>query len=403
MLTVEQNERLTQTGPGTPMGDLLRRYWWPIAASVDMDEDPVQPVRILGEDLTLFRSLKGEIGLIGKACAHRAISLAYGIPQENGLRCAYHGWTYNIEGKVVDMPFEPACLPLKVKAYQAQELGGLIWAYLGPVESTPLLPRLELLVRDDWNRSVTFRPLPCNWVQCNDNSLDPVHFEHLHGYFGDYWNRKHGIDRKVRTAKHLKIEFDVFDYGIYKRRLLEGDPIDADDWVVGHPFIFPHTLIQGVGDSYGLQIRVPVDDTHTMHVRYRGSPMDAGRRAADRCPGAAPRAPVRRLRARRVARCLTPGRGCLGGAGTPQRPHQGTPRHVGQGRHPLPQAPHGEHREGPAGRGPDVHHSGHGGKRPVHPRATRTGKRQDDYAVTTESVSASAETLSGPMSRNIGR
>ena len=273
MLTVEQNERLTQTGPGTPMGDLLRRYWWPIAASVDMDEDPVQPVRILGEDLTLFRTLRGEIGLIGKACAHRAISLAYGIPQENGLRCAYHGWTYNIEGKVVDMPFEPACLPLKVKAYQAQELGGLIWAYLGPVESTPLLPRLELLVRDDWNRSVTFRPLPCNWVQCNDNSLDPVHFEHLHGYFGDYWNRKHGIDRKVRTAKHLKIEFDVFDYGIYKRRLLEGDPIDADDWVVGHPFIFPHTLIQGVGDSYGLQIRVPVDDTHTMHVRYRGSPM----------------------------------------------------------------------------------------------------------------------------------
>jgi 5,5'-dehydrodivanillate O-demethylase len=255
------------------MGELLRRYWWPIAASLDMDEDPVQPVRILGEDLTLFRSLKGEIGLIGKACAHRAISLAYGIPQENGLRCAYHGWTYNIEGKVVDMPFEPACLPLKVKAYQAQELGGLIWAYLGPVESTPLLPRLELLVRDDWNRSVTFRPLPCNWVQCNDNSLDPVHFEHLHGYFGDYWNRKHGIDRKVRTAKHLKIEFDVFDYGIYKRRLLEGDPIDADDWVVGHPFIFPHTLIQGVGDSYGLQIRVPVDDTHTMHVRYRGSPM----------------------------------------------------------------------------------------------------------------------------------
>jgi 5,5'-dehydrodivanillate O-demethylase len=275
VLTVEQNERLTQTGPGTPMGELLRRYWWPIAASVDMDEDPVQPVRILGEDLTLFRSLRGEIGLIGKACAHRAISLSYGIPQENGLRCAYHGWTYNIEGKVVDMPFEPACLPLKVKAYQAQELGGLIWAYLGPVESTPLLPRLELLVRDDWNRSVTFRPLPCNWVQCNDNSLDPVHFEHLHGYFGDYWNRKHGIDRKVRTAKHLKIEFDVFDYGIYKRRLLEGDPIDSDDWVVGHPFIFPHTLIQGVGDSYGLQIRVPVDDTHTMHVRYRGSPMGA--------------------------------------------------------------------------------------------------------------------------------
>ncbi|MCY4581569.1 MAG: Rieske 2Fe-2S domain-containing protein [Chloroflexi bacterium] len=273
MLTVEQNERLTQTGPGTPMGELLRRYWWPIAATVDLDDDPVQPVRLLSEDLTLFRDLQGNVGLIGKACAHRAISLAYGIPQENGLRCAYHGWTYNVQGRVVDMPFEPACLPLKITAYQVQELGGLLWAYLGPPETTPLLPRLELLVRDDWRRSVIMRPLPCNWVQCNDNSLDPVHFEHLHGYFGDYWNRKHGIDRKVATAKHLKIEFDVFEYGIYKRRLLEGDPIDADDWVVGHPFIFPHTLIQGVGDSYGLQIRVPIDDTNTMHVRYRGSPM----------------------------------------------------------------------------------------------------------------------------------
>jgi 5,5'-dehydrodivanillate O-demethylase len=276
VITAEQNERLTQTGPGTPMGELLRRYWWPIAATVDLDDDPVQPVRLLSEDLTLFQSLKGEIGLIGQACAHRAISLAYGIPQENGLRCAYHGWTYNVEGKVIDMPFEPACLPLKIKAYQVQELGGLIWAYLGPRESTPLLPRLELLVRDDWTRSMTMRPLPCNWVQCNDNSIDPVHFEHLHGYFGDYWNQRHGVDRKITTAKHLKIEFDVFDYGIVKRRLLEGDPLDSDDWTVGHPFIFPHTLIQGVGDSFGLQIRVPVDDTNTMHVRYRGSPAKEG-------------------------------------------------------------------------------------------------------------------------------
>jgi 5,5'-dehydrodivanillate O-demethylase len=131
-------------------------------------------------------------------------------------------------------------------------------------------------VQDDWKRGITMRPLPANWVQCNDNSLDPVHFEHLHGTFADYWNRRHGIDRDVRTSRHLKIEFDVFDYGMYKRRLLEGQPEDADDWVIGHPFIFPHTLIQGVGDSYGLQIRVPVDDTHTIHVRYRGSPLKEG-------------------------------------------------------------------------------------------------------------------------------
>jgi 5,5'-dehydrodivanillate O-demethylase len=284
VITAEQNERLTQTGPGTPMGGLLRRYWWPIAATVDLDDDPVQPVRLLSEDLTLFRSLKGEIGLIGQACAHRAISLAYGIPQENGLRCAYHGWTYNVEGKVIDMPFEPACLPLKIKAYQVQELGGLVWAYMGPRDTTPLLPRLEILVKDDWNRAITTRMLPANWVQCNDNSIDPVHFEHLHGAWGEYWNKKHGIDKKIFGAKHLKIEFDVFDYGIIKRRLLEGDPLDSDDWTIGHPFIFPHTLIQGVGDGYGLQIRVPVDDTHTNHVRYRGGPLKQDEEPRDFVP-----------------------------------------------------------------------------------------------------------------------
>lgn len=283
MITAEQNQRLTQTGAGTPMGELLRRYWWPIAATVDLDTEPVQPIRLLGENLTLFRTERGELGLIGDRCAHRAISLAYGIPQVNGLRCAYHGWTYDTEGHVVDMPFEPACLPLKIKAYAVQELGGLIWAYLGP-DPRPFLPRLELLVRDDLDRSIIMRPLPCNWVQCNDNSIDPVHFEHLHGYFGDWWNRKHGIPRPVITARHLKIDFDVFEYGIYKRRLVEGEPEDADDWVVGHPFIFPHTLVQGVGDSYGYQIRVPVDDTNTMHVRYRGAPAKPGQELPAQVP-----------------------------------------------------------------------------------------------------------------------
>jgi 5,5'-dehydrodivanillate O-demethylase len=283
MITAEQNKRLTETGAGTLMGELLRRYWWPIAATADLDTEPVQPIRLLSENLTLFRDERGRLGLIGERCAHRAISLAYGIPQENGLRCCYHGWTYDTEGHVIDMPFEPACLPLKIKAYAVEELGGLVWAYLGP-EPRPLLPRLELLCRDDLDRSMIMRPLPCNWVQCNDNSIDPVHFEHLHGYFGDWWNRKKGIPRPVITARHLKIDFDVFAYGIYKRRLVEGEPEDADDWVVGHPFIFPHTLVQGVGDSYGYQIRVPVDDTNTLHVRYRGAPAKPGQEIPKEVP-----------------------------------------------------------------------------------------------------------------------
>src|SRR5215208_3543830 len=114
MATQETNEKLTQVGPGTEMG---------------------------------------EYGLVAERCAHRGISMAYGIPQENGLRCAYHGWTYNTAGQVVDMPFEPACLPLKITAYPVEELGGLIFAYLGP-EPAPLLPRYDLFVRDDLDRNI---------------------------------------------------------------------------------------------------------------------------------------------------------------------------------------------------------------------------------------------------------
>jgi 5,5'-dehydrodivanillate O-demethylase len=271
MLTAEQNERLTQTAAGTPMGELLRRYWHVVGTLPELAKEAVQPVRLLGENLTLFRSERGEIGLLAERCAHRAISLAYGIPQTNGLRCAYHGWTYDAEGHVVDMPFEPACLPLKIKAYPVEELGGLIWAYLGP-EPRPLLPRYEGYVRDDLEKNVSFKVLGCNWVQCMDNSMDPVHFEHLHGHYGNYINQKLGKPPAMKTPRHLKVDFDVFEYGIYKRRLVEGEPEDGDDWTVGHPILFPNTLAQLQDAYHSYQIRVPIDDTHTMHVLYRGTP-----------------------------------------------------------------------------------------------------------------------------------
>jgi 5,5'-dehydrodivanillate O-demethylase oxygenase subunit len=275
MLTAEQNQRLTQTEAGTPMGELLRRYWHVIGTLPELEKEPVQPVRLLGENLTLFRSERGEIGLLGERCAHRAISLAYGIPQTNGLRCAYHGWTYDTEGHVVDMPFEPACLPLKIKAYPVEELGGLIWAYLGP-EPRPLLPRYEGFVRDDLDKNVSFKVLECNWVQCMDNSMDPVHFEHLHGHYGNYINQKLGKPPAMKTPPHLKIDFDVFEYGVYKRRLVEGEPEDGDDWTIGHPILFPNILAQLQDAYHSYQVRVPIDDTHTMHVLYRGTPPKPG-------------------------------------------------------------------------------------------------------------------------------
>jgi 5,5'-dehydrodivanillate O-demethylase len=269
MLTQEQNERLTRVGPGTPMGNLLRRYWHPVGAISELDKEPVQPVRLLGEDLVLFRNERGEYGLIGPRCAHRAISLAYGIPQVNGLRCAYHGWTYDTEGHVVDMPFEPACLPLKVPSYPVQELGGLIFAYLGPAPA-PLLPRFDLFVRDDIDRNIEITPLPTSWLNCMDNSLDPIHFEHLHGVFGNYVLKKLGKPAAMNPARHLKIDFDVFEFGIVKRRLVEGDPEDCDDWTIGHPILFPNILSVGDVRRPNYQIRVPTDDTHTLHFRYQG-------------------------------------------------------------------------------------------------------------------------------------
>ena len=269
MLTKEQNERLTRVGPGTPMGELLRRYWHPIGAVADLEAEPVQPVRLLGEDLTLFRMENGEFGLIGPRCAHRNISLSYGIPQEQGLRCAYHGWVYNAEGRVVQMPFEPACLQLKIPAYPVQVLGGLVFAYLGPVPA-PLLPRWDVYVREDLDRDIRITELPCNWLQCMDNSLDPVHFEHLHGAYGGYFMKRRGKPWPLRPARHLKVDFDVFEYGIYKRRLVEGEPEDSTDWTIGHPILFPNILAQGEPDRTVTQIRVPRDDTHTLHFVIHG-------------------------------------------------------------------------------------------------------------------------------------
>ena len=275
-LTQEQNDVLTRVGPGTPMGELLRRYWQVAGTVYELDQDPVQPVRLLGEDLVLYRDAAGSLGLIGNRCAHRGISMAYGIPQENGLRCAYHGWTYNARGQVVDMPFEPACLPLKITSYPVQELGGLLWAYLGPPETQPLLPRWDLLVRTDLTRQVGAARLPMNFLQAMENSFDPVHFEHLHGVFGNYVMKKQGKPPAMTPARHLKIEFDPFEYGIYKRRLLEGESEDSDDWLHGHPVLFPNILTVNTGADPMFQIRVPLDDQTTMAYWYFTKPLPEG-------------------------------------------------------------------------------------------------------------------------------
>ena len=283
MLTKEQNERLTRVGPGTPMGELMRRYWHPIAGSTQLDDDnPTKEVRLLGEDLVLYRDASGTVGLIEPPCPHRKASMAYGIPEVNGLRCAYHGWLFNEKGECLEQPSEPAGSAFKdkvrIKAYRAQELGGVIFAYMGP-EPAPLLPNVDVLV---WPgaRSTQSIMLPCNWLQCHENSLDPLHFQWLHRYWGGWiMNRQKSAEERdawnqriaSRGADHRKIGFEATDYGVIKRRLVGDETEDDDHWRIGHPILFPHILhITG-----NLQYRVPVDDTHTLHFVVDWRPFKA--------------------------------------------------------------------------------------------------------------------------------
>jgi 5,5'-dehydrodivanillate O-demethylase len=271
MLSKEANERLTQVSAGTPMGELLRRYWHPVATVPELDAEPVLAVTILGENLALFRSDSGALGLVAQRCPHRGASLAYGIPEEDGLRCAYHGWKFSRVGQCLEQPAEPADSTFKeriqVPAYPVQEMGGLIWAYLGP-EPAPLLPRYDLFVRDDVEREIGITRLPCNWVQIMENSMDPVHLEYLHGMYTNYTLKRQGKPPAAKVRHHQKIRFQVFDFGISKQRLLEGDSEDSDDWQVGHPILFPNILAVGDRRVPEFQIRVPMDDTHTYVIWY---------------------------------------------------------------------------------------------------------------------------------------
>jgi 5,5'-dehydrodivanillate O-demethylase len=275
MTTQEQNDRLTRVAAGTPMGNLLRRYWQPIGTALELEQEPVQKVRLFGENLTLFRSQRGEYRLVGDRCPHRCLAMEYGIPDQRGLRCAYHGWLFDTKGRCIEQPFEDRTLAdnrykdkVTIKAYPVEELGGLIFAYLGP-QPVPLVPRWDILVREDVDKVVEIHRLPCSWLQCMENAADPVHFEFLHVAFGNYQLKRLGRAPAMTAARHVKIEFDRFAYGIMKRRLLEGESPDVDDWTTGHPLLFPNILAVGSASAPTLQFRVAVDDTHTIQFAYR--------------------------------------------------------------------------------------------------------------------------------------
>ena len=261
MLTQEKNELLTHVGPGTPMGDLLRRYWHPVGPLQDLTDDhPTKYVRILGEDLVLFKDKSGRVGLIQYHCMHRGASLEFGRVEERGISCAYHGWLYDVDGNCLEQPCEPAdskfYQSIKATAYPVQQLLGLHWAYLGP-QPAPVIPHYEPFVRKDLRHWLVLGPqVDANWLQVLENGVDPYHSAILHQDSrgkGPLPNTTRGnvdfIDR---------IECFLTSYGIMKRQYYKNG-----GWYRQHPMIFPNMLaLERV-----VQISVPIDDTHT--ARYR--------------------------------------------------------------------------------------------------------------------------------------
>ena len=281
MLTKEQNERLTRVGPGTPMGELMRRHWQPIAAQAQLAEKPVLPIRVLGEDFVLFKDKEGRLGLIEPRCAHRRVHMKHGYVVDEGLRCPYHAWTYDVDGQCTATPAEPANSTLKdrvkLRNYPVQELAGMIFAYIGP-DPVPLLPRWKPLVMPNVMRQISWTPIDCNWLQATENSPDYTHTEWLHGHYAMHVlnGRGYGPDEPLvrNTAPFLEhiVEFDnePFELGLLRRVLLEGQTKESEMWSVGQPIIMPNMHSVSGGGIVGFTWRTAVDDTHTIQWSNRG-------------------------------------------------------------------------------------------------------------------------------------
>src|SRR5262249_12107890 len=213
MITREQNELLTRTGPGTAMGDLFRRYWIPALMSQELPRPNCPPVQVqlLGERLIAFRDTEGRLGLIDEFCAHRGVSLWFGRNEENGLRCPYHGWKYDVTGQCVDVPSEPAssgfCRKIKLKAYPCVELGSAIWAYMGPSAEQPPLPAFEWVHLKPAQLFISKRWQECNYLQAMEGGIDSSHVSFLHR--GDLASDP--LHRDTDGAKLTRSTNTVFD------------------------------------------------------------------------------------------------------------------------------------------------------------------------------------------------
>lgn len=263
MLSKEENELLTHVGPGTPAGDMLRRYWWPVGLTEDVrPKGPPVKARLLGEDFVLFRDGQARLGLLALHCSHRGTSLEFGRVEDTGIRCCYHGWLYDRSGKCLEQPAEPEDSSFKDRiqhpAFHAQDAGGLIFAYIGP-DPAPLRPGYDLLVRNDGCRVVGGGEEFCNWLQRAENSADGGHSIALHA--AGYPNM---------AMKRPNIKWEPTRFGIRETTWVQGVTKPR----ITH-FLFPshvrHSAARvGEQPRQVIRFRVPADDftTNTFWIDF---------------------------------------------------------------------------------------------------------------------------------------
>jgi phthalate 4,5-dioxygenase len=279
MITQAENNALTQTGPGTPCGEMMRRYWQPVALSEQLSSASAPlKVRILGEELVLFRDDQGRPGLIGLRCSHRGTDLSYGRVENGGLRCLYHGWLYDISGRVLEQPGEPGGganrNAIKHRSQPCQESGGVIFTYMGAGDP-PLLPAYEFLNVPEPQRHVTKAFYGCNYLQGNEGNIDPVHLSFLHQHLSE---GRPELQRVVgdsgetdNTLLHRDsaptIEVELTDYGLRICTLRAAD--SGARYLRITNFIMPNLAAFGgstVGEGYAVHWHVPIDDNS--HWKY---------------------------------------------------------------------------------------------------------------------------------------
>lgn len=270
MLSREENDLITQTGPGTPGGELFRRYWQPVGLSEELPEGgaPIS-VTILSEELALFRDDTGKPGLMGLHCPHRAADLSYGRCEDGGLRCLYHGWLFDTAGNCIEQPGEPEGSDFKDKvkatAYPCVEKVGIIFAYMGPGEP-PLMPEYDFLNVPEENCYVTKYFNDSNYLQANEGNIDPQHLSYLHKFIKDDPNRPSVAGSSTSSNAFFgqdvapQIEVEDTNYGI--RIFSVRTPSEEEKYVRITNFIFPNAALFG-----GVHYHVPIDDTH--HWKFR--------------------------------------------------------------------------------------------------------------------------------------